>query len=238
MSAEERIWSVVVPVKPAAIGKSRLAVPGLDRRDLARAIALDTIAAAARARRVAEIIVVTDDPDVRAAIASMHNEGDRGHADADPAAAPAPAAGSPSLCTESAAAAVRAVADPANGLNGALAAGLDAATGAARAALLGDLPALRAADLDDALGRAHGPAVVADTDGTGTTLLAHAGPGLLAFGPDSFARHVAAGAAPLDVAPGSTLRHDVDTAAQLEAARALGLGPRTAALLAGGDGAR
>lgn len=206
MNGAERVWSIVVPVKPTAIGKSRLEVPGVDRRDLARAIALDTIAAAARARRVAEVIVVTDDPDVRAAPAI---------ADRDTEAAP-----------------VRAVADPGGGLNDALAAGLEAATGAARAVLLGDLPALRPADLDDALRQATRPAVVADADGTGTTLFAHAETGLLGFGPGSYARHLAAGAAPLDLDPASTLRRDVDTASQLAAARALGLGPRTAALLA------
>ncbi len=51
------------------------------------------------------------------------------------------------------------------------------------------------------------------------------------FGDGSFARHVALGCAPLEIPDASTLRRDVDTAAQLEAARALGLGPRTAALL-------
>lgn len=223
MSPAERIWSVVVPVKPAAIGKSRLAVPGVDRQALARAIALDTIAAASAARRVAEVVVVTDDTDVRAAFASMRRDGDRSLSAADRGM----------LRAETGAAVVRAVADPGNGLNGALAVGLDAATGSARAVLLGDLPALRPADLDDALGRATGPAVVADANGTGTTLFAHARADLLAFGPGSYARHVAAGAAPLAIARASTLRHDVDTARQLEAARALGLGPRTAALLEG-----
>ena len=37
---------------------------------------------------------------------------------------------------------------------------------------------------------------------------------------------------PLEIADASSLRHDVDTAAQLEVAAELGLGPRTAALLA------
>ncbi|WP_261166907.1 2-phospho-L-lactate guanylyltransferase [Microbacterium sp. Marseille-Q6965] len=219
-------WSVVVPVKPAAIGKSRLVVPDVDRAALAAAIALDTIAAVTRARLVAEVVVVTDDPGVRAELAAMHNEGD-GVAD-DPGSGPV-WRDDPSSCT------VRAVADPGGGLNAAIAAGLDAASGAARAALLGDVPALRPADLDAALtlAGAGGAAAVPDAEGTGTTLLAHAREEILRFGPDSFARHLAAGARGLDVPPGSSLRRDVDTLAQLEAARRAGLGPRTRAILGG-----
>ena len=40
-------WAVIIPVKPTAVGKSRLELPTVDRVTLARAIALDTIAAAA-----------------------------------------------------------------------------------------------------------------------------------------------------------------------------------------------
>lgn len=54
-----RAWTVVVPVKPAHVGKSRLDLPGVDRIALARAIALDTIEAAAE---VARVVVVTADP--------------------------------------------------------------------------------------------------------------------------------------------------------------------------------
>ncbi|HKP07017.1 MAG TPA: 2-phospho-L-lactate guanylyltransferase, partial [Microbacterium sp.] len=52
------------------------------------------------------------------------------------------------------------------------------------------------------------------------------------FGDGSFARHVALGCEALPIPDASTLRRDVDTAAQLDAAHALGLGARTAALLA------
>ena len=48
-----------------------------------------------------------------------------------------------------------------------------------------------------------------------------------AFGEGSFARHVSLGCTPLAVPDASTLRRDVDTAAQLRAAAELGLGPRT-----------
>jgi 2-phospho-L-lactate guanylyltransferase len=52
------MWTVIVPVKPAEIGKSRLgADPGL-----VRAIALDTVDAALAARRVNRVLVVTAEP--------------------------------------------------------------------------------------------------------------------------------------------------------------------------------
>lgn len=124
------------------------------------------------------------------------------------------------------------------GLNAALA---EAARDAARrwpadgvVAVVGDLPALRAADLDAALAEAarHPRSFVRDAAGTGTTLLA-ARPGVAldpAFGAGSAARH-AASAAELTATPG--LRCDVDTEADLEAARALGLGPHTSAVRRG-----
>jgi 2-phospho-L-lactate/phosphoenolpyruvate guanylyltransferase len=100
------------------------------------------------------------------------------------------------------------------------------------AALVGDLPALRPAELAVALAAAavHPRSFVPDADGTGTTLLA-ALPGVAlnpAFGVDSAARH-RSGAAALDA--GAGLRRDVDTAADLRAAAELGLGPATAAEL-------
>jgi 2-phospho-L-lactate guanylyltransferase len=75
--------------------------------------------------------------------------------------------------------------------------------------------------------------VVPDAEGTGSTLVT-ARPGVAwaaAFGAGSFARHTALGCAPLPVPAASTLRRDVDTAEQLADAAALGLGPRTTALL-------
>lgn len=123
------------------------------------------------------------------------------------------------------------------GLNAALA---EAAELAARrwpldgiAAIVGDLPALRAGDLAAALAAAgeHRRAYVPDAAGTGTTLLA-AAPGeplQPAFGPGSAARH---GVDAVRLAAGASLRSDVDTADDLHAAAALGLGPATAAVLA------
>lgn len=122
------------------------------------------------------------------------------------------------------------------GLNGGLA---EAADWAQRrwpdrgvAALVGDLPALRAPDLSAALVAAaeQARAFVADAPGTGTTLLT-ATPGTPLrpqFGPGSAARH-ARTAVHLAAAPG--LRADVDTAADLRVALRLGVGAATAAVL-------
>jgi 2-phospho-L-lactate guanylyltransferase len=123
------------------------------------------------------------------------------------------------------------------GLNGAL---RDGATFAAEqwpddgiAALVGDLPALRADELDAALrtAAAHESAFVPDAPGTGTTLLA-ATPGTVLdprFGTGSAARHASIAT---QVEAGAGLRTDVDTADDLAAAALVGLGPRTRALLA------
>ena len=199
-------WVVVIPVKPPAEGKSRLTAPGLDREALARAIARDTIDAAAQASGVAQVVVVTAAGDLTPTLPSA------------PAAAP-----------------ISVVADPGEGLNAAIAAGAAAADGRPRAALLGDLPALRPDDLGRALrDAARWPtAVVPDAEGTGSTLLTAAAgvPWRSAFGADSFARHRAQGAEALDVPAASGLRRDIDTAAQLHEVSERGLGPRTTALL-------
>lgn len=130
---------------------------------------------------------------------------------------------------------IRVVDDPGGGLDPAIAAGLSVAGFGHRGVLLGDLPALRPDDLQLGLDAAEAVelGVVADAEGTGTTLVtATPGVGLTpAFGDGSHARHLAAGFVELPVPAASTLRRDVDTAAQLEAARALGMGPRTTALL-------
>jgi len=60
-------WVVVVPVKPAAEGKTRLAglLPPAGRAALARAMALDTIAAATATPGVRRVVVVTNDDEIR-----------------------------------------------------------------------------------------------------------------------------------------------------------------------------
>src|SRR5580658_540486 len=58
-------WSVVIPVKVLAVAKSRLAgLADADRRALALAMAVDTVAAAVACRLVGAVVVVTDDDDV------------------------------------------------------------------------------------------------------------------------------------------------------------------------------
>lgn len=105
--------------------------------------------------------------------------------------------------------------------------------------LLGDLPALRPEDLRAALAACArlDRAVVPDADGSGTVLLTGLGPGRLepSFGPGSAARHEALGHVrlPLDL---PRLRTDVDDAASLAAAVALGAGPRTLAALDRAEG--
>jgi 2-phospho-L-lactate/phosphoenolpyruvate guanylyltransferase len=124
------------------------------------------------------------------------------------------------------------------GLNAALSEGADyaasrwAANGVA--ALVGDLPALRPAELGAALALAarHRRGYVPDAQGTGTTMLtAVAGTPLRPqFGPGSALRHAASAVA---LAAGAGLRADVDTAADLHAAIALGVGAATTAALSG-----
>ncbi|MGB9376341.1 MAG: 2-phospho-L-lactate guanylyltransferase [Mycobacteriales bacterium] len=204
-------WSVVVPVKRLEVAKSRLrsTQPGADHDGLVLAICTDTVLAALACAEVALVVVVTDD--ARAATALRQ------------------------------AGAVIVADEPDAGLNPAV------EHGAAQAATLGqdhavavlsaDLPALRPAELAAALNAAsaHPRAFVSDAARTGTTLLTVAPGGSLgaAYGADSSAAHAASGAVEL-TGDWPSLRRDVDTADDLRAAAALGLGRHTAALLRAG----
>jgi 2-phospho-L-lactate/phosphoenolpyruvate guanylyltransferase len=202
-------WSLVVPVKLLARAKSRLsALAGADRPALALAVAADTVLAALGCSRVRHVIVVTDDE------LAGHELGRLGAV----VVGDGPAAGlNPALEFGAAQAAFR---DPRSGI----------------AALSADLPALRSVELDLALRHAARwpQAIVPDASGRGTTLYTTR-PGIPfrpRFGAESRRRHVAAGAREIssDDLPG--LRRDVDTAADLGEAAALGLGPATAPLAA------
>ncbi|MGV8881761.1 MAG: 2-phospho-L-lactate guanylyltransferase [Rhodoglobus sp.] len=118
--------------------------------------------------------------------------------------------------------------DPGVGLNGAIAAALEQVNGPT-AVLLGDHPALRPAELADALAIASGynRALVADADGEGSALTTSLDAHDLRFGADSRARHSAEGYVEL-AGDWPGLRRDVDTVEQL--ARLDYLGPRTRAL--------
>jgi 2-phospho-L-lactate guanylyltransferase len=201
-------WSLVIPVKVLAEAKSRLTGLAARRRsELALAMAADTVAAALAAPPVSTVIIVTDDKVVRAELGALG--------------------------------AVVIDDEPAAGLNPALVFGADYADarwpGRGRAAMAGDLPALRPAELALVLARAAmaGEAFVPDALGTGTTLYA-AGPGVPfrpAFGLGSRDRHLAAGALELDLPELRGMRQDVDTPGDLQLAAGLGLGPRTSAAL-------
>ncbi|MBO0775203.1 MAG: 2-phospho-L-lactate guanylyltransferase, partial [Actinobacteria bacterium] len=193
-------WSLVVPVKVLILAKTRLApLAGPHRADLALAMATDTVAAGLACPDVAQVIVVTDD---ERAARQLRRLGAVITADL-----------------------------PGRGLNPALRHGAGVATarqpGAGIAAIAADLPALRPGELARALGAAAASprAFLPDAAGTGTTLYA-ARPGAAfrpLFGPGSAARHRAAGAAELALAGTAGLRRDVDPAADLREAAALGL---------------
>ncbi|MDT4921179.1 MAG: 2-phospho-L-lactate/phosphoenolpyruvate guanylyltransferase [Pseudonocardiales bacterium] len=201
----------MLPVKALPAAKSRLLPAVTDpeqHRVLVEAVRDDTLAAARAADGVARVLVVTDRRPDRPGRPKLPELPDL-----------------PDLLVQTR-----------PGLNAALA---EAAAHAASrwpadgvVALVGDLPALRPAELAAALAEAagHDRSFVPDAPGTGTTMLA-ARPGTPlgpAFGPDSAARHAAVAVA-LPGGPG--LRFDVDTAADLRAAAELGLGPATAAVL-------
>jgi 2-phospho-L-lactate guanylyltransferase len=203
-------WSLVVPVKLLARAKSRLVgLVGEDRAALVLAMAADTVAAALACPSVATVIVVSDDQAVRSELASIG---------------------------------ALVVADqPGAGLNSALIFGAGQAAargpGRGRAALTADLPALTAGELAGALTAASAAtqAFVADSGRSGTTLYT-AGPGVAFrphFGALSRAEHLLAGATELDLPEISGLRQDVDTLDDLRSAARIGLGRRTAGILAG-----
>ncbi len=197
-------YGVLVPVKPTAVAKSRLAPLGDPvRRELAAAFALDSVAAALDSSAVARVLAVTDDFRLAAALREAG-------ADVVPDG----------------------VSDDLNGALVQAAAELVRRDPALRlAALCADVPALRIDELDRALCAAPDDvmAFVADAEGTGTTLVT--APDLASFdphfGPGSADAHRSSGAREIDLVDVPSLRRDVDTPADLEAALELGVGPRT-----------
>ncbi|WP_314219026.1 2-phospho-L-lactate guanylyltransferase [Streptomyces zaehneri] len=203
-------WTLVIPLKPLALAKSRLADTATDglRPGLALAFAEDTVAAALASPAVRDVAVVTDDTRAGRVLAAL---GARIVAD-----------------------------EPRGGLNAALAHGAAAVRAfrpdAPLAALNADLPALRPSELARVLDAAEEfpRSFLPDAAGTGTTLLAVAADRELlpAFGTDSRARHRASGAVELRPEGVVSVRQDVDTGEDLRAALSLGVGPRTAAAAA------
>jgi 2-phospho-L-lactate guanylyltransferase len=207
----ERV-DLVITVKALALAKSRLlgaADQGIGDRAAHEALALalvrDTAAAASATPNVRRVLVVTSDPTVADVLAAdgVATTPDR----------------------------------PDRGLNAAFAYGADLLLGADPLARVGalqsDLPALRPEELSSALAEADGRrAFCADRQATGTTLLLAAAGRPLdpRFGVGSAAAHAASGAITIGTDL-PTLRCDVDTAADLTVAGALGLGGHTAALV-------
>ncbi len=195
-------FALLVPVKSLSLAKSRLSVPGVvDREPLMRAFALDAIAAARRCPAVAQVHVVTDEPEF--AIPGVERLPDEGDGDLNRAlhhaslrvrlvapdlAVAAMCADLPSLRTED--------------LTDALGAGLKTRWFVA-----------------DAVGT--GTTLLAA--GPGVELAPH-------FGAGSARRHEESGATPVR-AEVSSLRCDVDTEDDLTRARELGVGEHTARAL-------
>lgn len=195
-------FSVVVPVKPPAHGKSRLTGARDEVRvDLAHAFALDTVAAALATPGVVGVLVVTDDHRFAVRFAAMGcsviPDGVTGDLNAS--------------LVQGAADAARRWPD------------------SVPVALCADLPALRPHELALALLRSEpgAPSFVPDSAGTGTTTYVGA-PDRFSprFGPDSRAAHEAAGAVALE-GPWPSLRQDVDDLDDLRLAWDLGCGPAT-----------
>jgi 2-phospho-L-lactate guanylyltransferase len=197
---------VIVPVKQTDRGKSRLSTASPeDRRELALAFALDTVAAAVASSLVRRVVVVTNDAGADAFVQLgaevVADEPDAG-------LNPAFVHGAHRV----------AATDPETGLVG----------------LAGDLPSLTTDVLDVAFSAAPAPRwFVADAAGTGTTTLAVSAGGRLSpsFGPHSRARHRDSGAVELELAGLARLRRDVDTEVDLWDAVRLGVGVHTRAAL-------
>ncbi len=209
MDASRR-WCLVLPVKQLDVAKTRLGPPYADaRRSLALAFALDTTVAALACPLVATVQVVTDDPEAAAELTAVGAAVTGDHPDA--------------------------------GLNPALAHGAALAArmhpGTAVGTVTADLPALRPDELAVLLGRAarHERSFVRDAQGTGTTLLLaldadHLRP---MFGAGSAERHARSGAVEIAADRLPSVRRDVDTAADLDAALTLGVGSWTSRVLDG-----
>ena len=197
---------VVVPVKPPALGKSRLVgLTDEQRRELAEAFALDTVAAARATTGVEAVLVVTDDFRLASA---LRGEGVEVMPD-----------GVSEDLNETL---VQAAAEVVRRWPGTV-----------PVALCADLPGLLSDELAAVLAEATAEvaagraAFVRDRAGIGTTLYAAPADAFApSFGLDSAAAHVRGGAVEIGSAAAS-VRADVDDLADLGAALVAGVGPHT-----------
>jgi 2-phospho-L-lactate/phosphoenolpyruvate guanylyltransferase len=198
--------ALIIAVKRLTAAKTRLApvFSARTRETVVLAMLVDTVTAAAGVGSVGSITVITPDDDAAAAAAALG---------AQVIADPTPE-GHDDPLNHAIATAARSVAE----------------SFANVVALQGDLPALQTQELAEAItaARQHRRSFVADRLATGTAALCAFGTALdPQFGSDSAARHRRSGAIELTGAwPG--LRCDVDTPADLVAARRLGVGGATA----------
>lgn len=248
-------WVAIVPVKGTPAAKTRL-IPHPERLRLAEAFALDTVSVLLAAPSVAHVYVVTADDAVAERMRALGAEIVResspsstlqvefarpaGVSKAGASVAEGQGDTSDPRRTATGSPVLPGAFDP---LNAAIRQGTEAvraltpADGAPNIAVVtGDLPALTVGDLESALGlaEAHDRSMVADEEGTGTTmLLALAGIPLEPhFGLGSRAAHERAGHLPLEIEPTATSRRDVDTVENLAEALRFGVGRFTSALIA------
>jgi 2-phospho-L-lactate guanylyltransferase len=221
---DERV-AAVVALKTLPAAKSRMSsLPDPLRERLARCMAIDTLSALAAV--VDQVLVVSDQPDLPAA---LHRAGLNVRVVPEPPD-PGPAA------------------DPVHGggsLNRALAHGdvlLRAEGSEVVLACVGDLPALRTDSVHRviAASRSRSRCFLADHDGGGSTMLIARGVSLNPlYGREtrsgrtigSALRHQRSGAVALEVGELPDARRDVDSLSDLRFATLLGTGPATASLL-------
>ncbi|CDO87796.1 2-phospho-L-lactate guanylyltransferase [Mycobacterium triplex] len=202
--------ALIIAVKRLAAAKTRLApvFSAQTRETVVLAMLVDTVTAAAGVGSVGSITVITPDDAAAAAAARLG---------AQVIDDPTPD-GDDDPLNQAIATAERSVAESFPNV----------------VALQGDLPALQTQELAEAITAARGyrRSFVADRLATGTAALCAFGTALdPQFGSDSAARHRRSGAIELTGAwPG--LRCDVDTPADLVAARRLGVGAATARAIA------
>lgn len=203
-------FCVLVPVKPTAVAKSRLAPLGDQARQaLVAAFAVDTVTAALASPLVGAVLVVTDDHVLAGTLSRLG-----AHVVPD------------------------GVTDDLNGsLLQAAAEARRRWPDLAPAAVCADLPALRTDDLTLALQSAseHPVSFVSDVNGDGTTMVAALALEDFAprFGHGSRDAHVSDGAHEVVEIDVPTLRRDVDTPDDLRDAVRLGVGERTSDVSAG-----
>lgn len=196
-------WTVLVPVKPLTIAKSRLRLTIEDStNELALAFVRDTVTAALNCSNVALVTVVTRDDSIQAALPTGTRVIPEPHGDGLNFAIKHAMGALPN--------------QPAAVITSDLPALLSQDLSAA----------LKQAD-------EYATGFVPDADNHGTVMLTAQAPQALEprFGGASAAAHQAAGAVRLH-GSWPSLRRDVDTADHLKHAASLGLGPHTAQLLA------